>query len=105
LPKFLITVFNTELLPIPFSPVIENIFLYLSYGLGIIISFVFFSLGISYLIKKHRNLFDVIILGLSISSILLLILMTFKNGFMVMDLIMGIILFFFGILVSFLAPR
>lgn len=87
------------------SFVIDNIILYLSYGLGIIVSFILFSLGISYLIKKHRNLFDVIVLGLSIASILLLIIMTFRNGFMIMDIIMGIILFFFGILISFLAPK
>ena len=88
-----------------FAFIIDNLMIYLSYGIGMMISFVFFSLGISYLIKKHRDLFDVIVLGLSISSIILLIIMTFKNGFMLMELIMGIILFFFGILVSFLAPR
>lgn len=87
------------------SFVLNNILLYLSYGMGIIISFIIFSLGISYLIKKHRSLFDVIVLGLSISSVLLLILITFKNGFMIMELIMGIILFFFGVLVSFLSPK
>lgn len=87
------------------SFIMDNIMLYLSYGIGLIISFIILSLGISYLLKKHRNLFDVIILGFIISSIFLLIIMTFKNGFIIMDLIMGIILFFFGILVSFLAPK
>lgn len=85
--------------------VASNLFFYLSYGLGIVLSFIVFSLGISYIIKKHRNLFDVIVLGLSIGSIFLLILMTFKNGFLIMDMIMGIILFFLGILISFLAPK
>lgn len=85
--------------------VINNIFIYISYGLGLIVSFLLTSKLISYLIKKHRSLFDVIVLGLSISSIILLIIMTFKNGFMIMDIMMGIILFFFGVLISFLAPK
>lgn len=87
------------------SYIIDNIFIYISYGLGLVISFLGISKFISYLIKKHRNLFDVIVLGLSISSIILLIIMTFKNGFMLMEMAMGIILFFFGVLISFLAPK
>lgn len=87
------------------SFVIDNIMLYISYGIGMMISFVVCSLIISYLIKKYRNLFDTIVLGLCISSILLLIMMAFKNGFMLFDLLVGIVLFFFGILVSYLSPK
>ena len=88
-----------------FSFVIDNIMIYISYGIGMIVSFVVCSLMISYLIKKYRNLFDTIVLGLCISSILLLIMMAFKNGFMLFDLLVGIVLFFFGILVSYLSPK
>jgi putative membrane protein len=63
------------------SFVINNIVLYISYGIGIIISFIVCSLGISYLLKKYRMLFDTIVYGLCISSILLLVLLTFKNSF------------------------
>ena len=54
-----------------FSFVTENIMLYISYGIGMMISFIVFSILISYLLKKYRKLFDTIIFGLSISSIIL----------------------------------
>ena len=85
--------------------VIDNIMLYISYGIGIVISFIICSLGISYLLKKYRKLLDTIVFGLCISSILLLILLTFKSSFMFIDLIVGIVMFFFGILISYLSPK
>lgn len=84
------------------SYVVEHFMLYVSYGLGMFISFIIFSMGINYLLKKHRNLFDVIVLGLSISSILLLLIMTFKNGFEIIHLMIGIVMFFIGFVISFL---
>ena len=87
------------------SFVIENIMIYISYGIGIFISFIVCSLFISYLLKKHRNLFDTIIFGLSISSIILLIIMTFSKSFTIIDLIIGIVLFFGGIFISYLSPK
>ena len=85
--------------------VISNIFIYISYSTGIAISFIIFALLISYILKKYRNLFDTIILGLSISSIILLIIMTFNSNFIFIDLIIGIILFFAGILISYLFDK
>lgn len=87
------------------SFVITNIMLYISYGIGMFISFIIISLLISYLLKKYRNLFDTIILGLSISSILLLLIMTFRNGVIFIDLIYGIVLLFLGIMLSYLFGR
>ena len=87
------------------SFVSDNVMIYISYGIGMFISFIVFSLGISYLLKKYRSLFDTIILGLSISSIFLLALMTFKNDFGIVSLIIGIVLFFVGIVMSYLFDR
>lgn len=87
------------------SFVIDNIMIYISYGLGMVISFFGCSLCISYLLKKYRSLFDTVVFGLGISSILLLLIMTFKNGFSMMDLFFGIILFFLGIMISYLSPK
>lgn len=87
------------------SFVIENILIYISYGIGMMLSFIICSIGISYLLKKYRNLFDTIILGLSISSILLLLFMTFNSGFRFIDLVIGIILFFIGLLISYLFDK
>ena len=87
------------------SFVIDNIMIYISYGIGMVLSFIFCSLIISYLLKKYRMLFDTIVLGLSISSILLLIIMAFKSSFVFIDLIIGIVLFFGGIFISYLSPK
>lgn len=88
-----------------FSFVIDNIMIYVSYGIGMMLSFIVCSLMISYLIKKYRNLFDTIVMGLCISSIVLLLMMAFKDGVVFFDLLLGIVLFFFGILVSYLSPK
>ncbi|MBQ2872834.1 MAG: DUF368 domain-containing protein [Bacilli bacterium] len=87
------------------SFVIDNIMIYISYGIGMMLSFIICTLVISYLLKKYRNLFDTIILGLSISSILLLIIMTFGNSFTIIHLIIGIILFFVGVVISYLFDK
>lgn len=84
------------------SFVIKHLSLYISYTFGMIISFIIISLLISYLLKKYRKLFDTIIFSLSISSILILIYMIFKTPFSLVSLIVGIMLFFLGILLSYL---
>ena len=58
------------------SYVLNNIMIYVSYGAGIFVSFILFCLGISYVLKKYRSLFDTVVLGLSISSVF-----TYDNGF------------------------
>ena len=87
------------------SFVIDNIMIYISYGLGMGLSFIVCSLFISYLIKKYRSLFDTIVFGLSISSIILLLLLAFNNGFVLIEFIVGIILFILGIGISYLFDR
>lgn len=88
-----------------FSYVIDNVMIYISYGIGMMISFIVFSIGINCLLKKYRNLFDTIIFGLSISSIILLIIMAFSKQFKFIDLIIGIVLFIVGVIVSYLFDR
>jgi len=87
------------------SYVFENIMLYISYGIGMFLSFIVCSLIISYLLKRYRNLFDTIVLGLSISSIILLIMMAFRSSFVFIDLVIGIVLFFIGIVISYLLDK
>lgn len=88
-----------------FSFVMDNIMIYISYGMGMGFSFVIFSIIIAYLLKKYRNIFDTIILGFCISSIILLIMMTFSVKFSIFELFIGIFLFFFGVLISYLSPK
>ena len=87
------------------SYVFENIMLYISYGVGMMLSFIVFSILISYLLKKYRKLFDTIVLGLSISSVLLLLVMTFSKGFSFMSLFIGILMFFVGLVMSYLSSK
>ena len=87
------------------SFVVDNILIYVSYGLGIFISFIVFTILINYLIKKYRNLFDTIVFGLCISSILLLFIMTFSRSFIFIELIIGIMLFFVGVVISYIFDK
>lgn len=85
---------------INFSYVVSNIGLYISYSLGMIISFIINTYLISYLFKKHRSITYAGILGLSIASILTLLVMTFKSSITIMDFIIGIMLLTIGLLIS-----
>ena len=82
------------------SYVLDNIGLYISYGLGMMISFIINSYLINYLLKKYKNTTYTCILGLSISSILFLLITTFNIKFSVIEFILGIMLFVLGILLS-----
>lgn len=87
------------------SFVFNNIILYISYGMGMFVSFIICSLIISYLLKKYRNSFDTVIFGLSLSSILLLIIMAFNSTYRFIDIVIGIILFLVGIIISYLFDK
>ena len=87
------------------SFVMDNIMIYISYGIGMSVSFIIFSILISYLLKKYRKLFDTVIFRLSISSILLLVIMTFSSRFGFMDFFIGVIFFFVGLLISYLFDK
>ena len=79
---------------------IENINLYLSYGIGMSLSFIVSTFLMTYLIKQHKNYTYAVIFGLSISSIFLLIIMTFCRTFTPIEFILGIMLLFVGLVVS-----
>lgn len=80
--------------------VINNINIYLSYTIGMFLSFIFNAYLISYCLKKYKNTTYSVILGLSISSILFLIVTIFKNNFNFIELLSGIILLMIGMLIS-----
>ena len=80
--------------------VIDNINIYISYGFGMFISFIINSYLISYLIKRYKNTTYSVILGLCISSIILLLFLTFKYSFSILEFILGIMLLVVGILSS-----
>jgi len=80
--------------------VLNHLSLYISYGLGIAISFIINSNIINYFIKKYQNTTYSIILGLSLSSIIFLLIIVFKNSFTIIEFILGIILLTIGLLLS-----
>ena len=83
-----------------YNYVINNIKIYISYGLGMFISFIINSYLINYLIKRYKNISYAIILGLAIASMLILIMIVFKIKFTIFELILSIILLVFGMVIS-----
>ena len=80
--------------------VLSNINLYICYGAGMLLSFIINIYLINYLLKKYHNQSYSIIFGLAISSIIFLIVMTFKTNFSILQFILGIILLVLGMLLS-----
>lgn len=80
--------------------VISNINLYLSYGLGMIVSFIGGTLLIDYLFKKYRDRTNVMILGFCIYSILMLGRITFSIRVGIIQIVIGIMLLIFGLLIG-----
>ena len=80
--------------------VTNHLNLYLSYGLGMFISFIINAYLISYCLKKYRNISYCVILGLSIASIIYLIKITFSIKIYIFELIFGIMLLVLGLLLS-----
>lgn len=74
--------------------------LYLSYGLGMFISFIINIYLINYCLKKYRNTTYSVILGLSISSIIYLIINTLNIKIYITNFIFGIMLLVLGMLLS-----
>ena len=85
--------------------VINNLSNYLSYGLGMAISFIINMYLISFLLKKYRYQSYVAILGLSLSSILFLIITILKIKTTLLELIIGIMLLVIGLLSGYLLDK
>ena len=84
------------------SYVINNINIYISYGLGIIISFILGTLLINYLLKKKKKLMEIMIGSFSIYSIFMMGVMTFSKRVSVIEIILGIMLMVVGIVIGFI---
>lgn len=84
------------------SYVINNINIYISYGLGIIISFILGTLLINYLLNKRKRLMEIMIGSFSIYSILMMGVMTFSKIASVIEIILGIMLMIVGIVIGFI---
>ena len=91
--KMITNIFN-------YSYVFNNIGIYLSYGLGMFLSFIFNTYLINYLLNKYKEITYAAIFGLSIASIIFLIVLTFRINYSLIELILGIMLLIVGLLIS-----
>lgn len=94
--QFLLNVFQ-NIFSYFFTKPLVVITLFLGLLLGIIIT----SKLVNYFFKCHKHLIEIIILGFSISSILFLLLKTFIGGINIIQLIIGILFFMVGYIISF----
>lgn len=85
-----------------FSYVISNINIYISYGLGIIVSFILGTLLINYLLKKKKRLMEIMIGSFSIYSILMMGVMTFSKRASIIEIVLGIMLMVVGTVIGFI---
>lgn len=83
-----------------FKYIFLNMGLYISYGLGMFLSFIFSMIGINYLFKKYKLIVNKVVVGLCIYSILMLIMLTFSKEIVIMELIVGIMLLVLGLLIG-----
>ena len=84
-----------------FNYVITNLKLYLSYGVGMFISFILVTYIINYLLKKHHHIIEILILGFTISSIILLIKTINFNTISILELFLGLISLIFGLFIGY----
>ena len=82
-----------------YNYVINNFNLYFSYGFGMFFSFIICVFLIKYFINKYRNTSYSVILGLSISSIILLIFNVLKVNVTFFEILLGIILLIIGVFI------
>ena len=85
--------------------IITNINLYLSYGMGMFLAFIFTIYFVNYMLKKHRNLMYLFILGLSLGSICVLLKITFLTSFCLIEFFIGLIMLILGIILSFMLNK
>ncbi len=88
-----------------FQYVIMNINLYISYGIGMMVSFIICMIGINYLLKRYPVIFSKIILGLCIYSILMLVIFTFSLKITILNFVLGIMLLIVGLLIGCLLDK
>ena len=78
---------------------ITNIRIIIPFVIGIIVTVILLVKVVDYLFRKHNNKMYAFILGMFISSVVLLIIQIFKTKVYISDLIIGIIFMICGIVI------
>ena len=82
------------------SNIISNLKIIIPFGIGTILGIISVVKVIDYLFKKHNNKMYSVILGLLLSTIIIMIIDTFKYKDSIIKIFMGTILMVIGILIS-----
>jgi putative membrane protein len=80
---------------------LSHITFILSFGIGFVISTIIISLIMDYLFKYHKDKTYAFIIGISIGSVILMLLKSLIIPFKIEELIIGAILFIFGLFSSY----
>lgn len=80
--------------------IITNIKILIPFGLGMVLGFILLSILISYLLKKYYSEMMAFILGVSIGSMVLLIISVFKSNYTYIELILGLLFMTIGIFIG-----
>ena len=82
------------------SLITTNIRILIPFGLGMVIGFILLSILISYLLKKYHSEMMAFILGVSIGSMVLLIVSVFRSNYTCVELILGLLFMVLGIFIG-----
>lgn len=82
------------------SSTLANLKIVLPFGFGLALGIIYVSKLMNYLLKKHEIKTYYFIIGLVLSSILVMFIQTFRISFDIKSLIIGIVLFFLGYFIS-----
>jgi len=87
------------------SVILTNIKIIIPFLLGVFLGIITLIKIIDYLLKKHENKLYSFVLGVLLSSIILLIIKVFKEKITIVELILGIIFLLLGVLISNLIKK
>ena len=90
---------------IDFNLIITNIKIIIPFGIGLLIGLIAISIIINYLLNKHSEKTYSFVLGVTIASVLLLIIKTFSSSFTIISLMIGIIFLILGVIISLLLDK
>lgn len=82
------------------SSIIIDFRLIISFGVGMIVSIILISLLINIVLKKYKSNTYCFILGIILSTILVMFIKTFSVSFTILDFLIGLILFISGFIIS-----
>lgn len=85
--------------------VINNIGIYISYGMGMVVSFIGITLIINMLLKRCYHMFQVVIMGLCVYSVLVMGRIIFMMRIGVIEFILGIMLLMGGMMIGYIMDK